>query len=81
MNRPALLLRRIYLLNKRFLKTPVFVLLLLLLPLSAFLLNKASNGSDIGIKVGYTLPSSADEYTLKGEIGILPIRDMLFSLT
>ena len=65
MNRPALLLRRIYLLNKRFLKTPVFVLLLLLLPLSAFLLNKASNGSDIGIKVGYTLPSSADEYTLK----------------
>ena len=65
MNRPALLLRRIHLLNKRFLKTPVFLLLLLLLPLSAFLLNKASDSKDIGLKVGYTVSPSADEYTLQ----------------
>ncbi|MBQ2465272.1 MAG: hypothetical protein II507_09865, partial [Treponema sp.] len=63
MNRPALLLRRIHLLNKRFLKTPVFLLLLLLLPLSAFLLNKASDSKDIGLKVGYAVSPSADEYT------------------
>lgn len=65
MNRPALLLRRIHLLNKRFLKTPVFLLLLLLLPLSAFLLNKASDSKDIGLKVGYAVSPSADEYTLQ----------------
>ncbi|MBO4387396.1 MAG: hypothetical protein J5817_10350 [Treponema sp.] len=65
MNRPALLLRRIHLLNKRFLKTPVFILLLLLLPLSAFLLNKASDSKDIGLKVGYAISPSADDYTLQ----------------
>jgi len=65
MNRPAFLLRRIHLLNKRFLKTPIFILLLLLLPLSAFMLNKASQSKDIGLKVGYTILPSADDYTLR----------------
>ncbi|MBQ1794519.1 MAG: ABC transporter permease [Treponema sp.] len=68
MNRTVLLLRRVHLLNKRFLKTPVFIMLLLLLPLSALSLNRASRSKDIGIKVGYTLSQSAggtgpDEYT------------------